>query len=43
MKVVSETLGHATINITADIYAHLLDEARQMPADAMDQVLGGGL
>lgn len=42
LKVVSETLGHSTITITADIYAHLLDESRTAVADAMQSMIGGG-
>lgn len=41
LKVVSETLGHASIRITADTYAHLLDEARVEAAEAMQGALWG--
>lgn len=41
LKVVSETLGHSGIAITADIYAHLLDESRSEAAAAMDRAIGG--
>ena len=34
LKVVSETLGHSSIRITADIYGHLLEPARQEAAHA---------
>ena len=40
LKVVSETLGHASIAITADVYAHVAPELRRDAADAMDRVLG---
>ena len=39
LKVVSETLGHSSITITADIYAHLLGASRQQAADAMTAAL----
>lgn len=41
LKTISETLGHASIRITADVYGHLLADARSQAADAMDQALGG--
>jgi integrase len=41
LKVVSDTLGHSTIAITADIYAHVTPELRREAADAMDRALGG--
>ncbi len=41
LKVVSETLGHSSIRVTADVYGHLLDEGRRAAADAMDEALGG--
>jgi len=40
LKVVSETLGHASIAITADVYAHVSPELRKDAADAMDRALG---
>jgi integrase len=40
LKVVSDTLGHSTIAITADIYAHVTPELRREAADAMDRALG---
>ena len=43
LKVVSETLGHSSIRITADVYGHLLDESRIEAARAMERALGGGL
>jgi integrase len=42
MKVVSETLGHSSIRITLDLYAHLLDEQKEHLADQLDRLLGGG-
>jgi integrase len=41
LKVVSETLGHSSITITADIYSHLLDDSRAEAADAMTRALAG--
>lgn len=41
LKLVSETLGHSSIRITADVYAHLLDDAGAIPAQAMADVLWG--
>lgn len=41
MKLVSEVLGHSSIRITADIYAHLYDEAGAVAADAMTDALWG--
>ena len=42
LKVVSETLGHASIAITADVYAHVTPELRREAASAMDRALGAG-
>lgn len=39
LKVVSETLGHSTITITADLYAHVAPTLRRDAADAMDRAL----
>jgi integrase len=41
LKTISETLGHSSITITADIYSHLLEAARAEPARAMDRAFGG--
>jgi integrase len=40
LKVVSEMLGHSSITVTADIYAHVMAPARDEAADAMDRALG---
>jgi integrase len=40
LKVVSETLGHSSIRITADVYGHLLEPDRIDAAHAMDRALG---
>jgi integrase len=39
LKVISETLGHSSIAVTADVYGHLLDDARAEAAAAMDRAL----
>lgn len=41
LKVISETLGHSSIRVTADIYGHLLDDARSEAATAMESALWG--
>lgn len=41
VKVVSETLGHASIRVTLDLYAHVLDEQRAEVAERMDDLLWG--
>lgn len=41
MKVVSDTLGHSTITITADTYAHLDREQRRAASDAIERAIGG--
>jgi integrase len=39
LEVVSETLGHASIRITMDVYGHLLAPARMKAAEAMRKAL----
>ena len=39
LKVVSEALGHSTITLTADTYAHVLPEQRRDAADAFDRAV----
>jgi integrase len=41
LSAVQELLGHATQSLTADLYAHLLDEQRQGTADLIDRAMGG--
>lgn len=41
LKVVSEALGHVSITVTADVYAHVSADQRREVADAMDRALGG--
>ncbi len=38
-KLISERLGHSTISITMDIYAHVLQEADKETADQFDAIL----
>jgi integrase len=39
LKTVSETLGHSSIRVTADVYGHLLEPAKAEAADAMTKAL----
>jgi integrase len=39
LKVISEMLGHSSIVVTADVYGHLLDDARAEAAAAMNRAL----
>jgi len=41
LEVVSATLGHASLAITADIYAKVRPQMQAQAADAMQQLLGG--
>lgn len=41
LKLVSEQLGHSTIAVTADTYAHLDREQRRQAADALERAIGG--
>jgi integrase len=34
---VSEILGHSSITITADTYAHIIDEAKKKAADNLEK------
>ena len=43
VKVVSEMLGHASITITLNIYAHVLPDMQDSAANAMEAALGGVL
>ena len=38
LKVVSELLGHSSVTITTDIYAHVLPEQQQEIVDKMDDL-----
>ena len=39
-REVMELLGHSSINITMNIYAHVLDDAKRKLADRMDGLFG---
>jgi integrase len=39
LKTVSELLGHSSIRITGDIYAHVLPAAKNDAIDLLDDVL----
>jgi integrase len=39
-KVVSERLGHASLNITLDTYSHVLPALQEAAAAALDTILG---
>ncbi len=41
LKVISEVLGHSSIRVTADVYGHLIDDAKAEAADAMTSALWG--
>jgi integrase len=41
LKVISEVLGHSSIRVTADVYAHLMEPAKAEAADAMETALWG--
>lgn len=38
LKVISEVLGHSSIRITGDVYAHLMEESTGLAADAMSDL-----
>jgi integrase len=40
LKVVQEVLGHSTIAVTGDVYAHVGMGLKQLAADSMDGLLG---
>ena len=42
LKVVSERLGHASINLTADTYSHVLPTMQRAAADKLDAMFGTG-
>ena len=39
-KIVSEMLGHSSINITLDLYSHVTPTMQQQAADALDSLFG---
>jgi integrase len=40
VKVVSETLGHASITLTLDTYSHVLPDMQEDAAARMERLLG---
>ena len=40
LKMISEMLGHSSITVTADVYAHVLAPAKDDVAAAMDRAIG---
>jgi integrase len=40
VKVVSETLGHASITLTLDTYSHVLPDMQDDAAARMERLLG---
>ncbi len=41
IKTVSETLGHATVAFTLDVYCHVTEEMRNEAAAKMDALIEG--
>jgi integrase len=41
VKVVSERLGHSTIQMTLDTYSHVLPTMQQKAAEKLDGIFGG--
>ncbi len=39
MKTASELLGHSGINVTANVYTHIMDEQRRAAAKLLDNHL----
>ncbi|WP_336621875.1 tyrosine-type recombinase/integrase [Streptantibioticus silvisoli] len=39
-RTILETLGHSTITMTLDIYAHVMDSTLKAAAERMDDALG---
>jgi integrase len=40
-KIVSERLGHASINLTMDTYSHVLPDMQKKAAEKMEDMLFG--
>ena len=38
MRMISEMLGHSTIQLTADTYTHLMAESKRELAEKMDVI-----
>jgi integrase len=41
-KVVAERLGHATVNVTLNVYSHVTATMQREAAATMDRLLSGG-
>jgi integrase len=41
VKVLSAMLGHASVTLTLDTYAHIIESQQEDVADRMERVLGG--
>lgn len=41
-KIVSERLGHSSVTITLDVYAHVTPNMQQLAADVMDLIFNKG-
>lgn len=41
-RTIMETLGHSTITMTLDTYAHVMQTTLRAAADRMDDALGAG-
>jgi integrase len=39
LKMISELLGHSSISITGDLYAHVMPSSSRRVADAMEELL----
>lgn len=39
LKIISDTLGHCNINVTADIYADVLKKSKILVADKLEDIL----
>jgi integrase len=39
LEVISQVLGHSSVTVTADVYAHLLGGEKRAAADAMTAAL----
>jgi integrase len=42
MHVVSERLGHATVSITMEVYAHVMPDMQQAAAPTLGTILHAG-
>ena len=41
LKSVSNLLGHASITLTADVYAHVTSDMQEQTAERMERIMGG--